>query len=240
MKITISKENYLKTIAEAESEGEPVIAATLARWLHVSPPAVTMAVKRLKRDNLVQVDRKGRIRLTPKGREIATRLLNRHHLIERMLTEVFGMEWYKVHEEAEQLEHAVSEDFEKKLIERLGLDKPCPHGNIVGPDTPELRRKRGLKPLSELAESERAEVTCVYERDRQLLEYLDSLGIKPGVNFQVLQRNYDQTLSLRVGRRKVVIGPEASSKVWVRPLPPSNQPRTRTSKTTDENQAAQQ
>ena len=92
MKITISKENYLKAIAEAESEGEPVIAATLARWLNVSAPAVTMAIKRLKRDSLIRVGRDGQLSLTPGGRDIANRVLNRHHLIERMLTEIFGME----------------------------------------------------------------------------------------------------------------------------------------------------
>ena len=83
MKITISKENYLKAIAEAESEGEPVIAATLARWLNVSAPAVAMAIKRLKRDALIRVSKDGQICLTPAGRDIANRLLNRHHLIER-------------------------------------------------------------------------------------------------------------------------------------------------------------
>jgi len=90
VKITISKENYLKAIAEAESEGETVIAATLTRWLNVSAPAVTMAIKRLKRDGLIRVGKEGQITLTPEGHEIAERLLNRHHLIERMLTEIFG------------------------------------------------------------------------------------------------------------------------------------------------------
>ena len=84
MKITISKENYLKAVAEAESEGESVIAATLSRWLNVSAPAVTMALRRLKRDGFIQIDPDGRITLTAAGREIANRLLNRHHLIERI------------------------------------------------------------------------------------------------------------------------------------------------------------
>src|SRR5271155_3575074 len=136
LKITISKENYLKAIAEAESEGEPVIAATLARWLHVSAPAVTMAIKRLKRDSLIRVGRDGQLSLTPGGRDIANRVLNRHHLIERILTEIFGMEWYKVHDEAEQLEHAVSADFERRLRERLGEGDACPHGNLPGLDRP--------------------------------------------------------------------------------------------------------
>jgi len=81
VKITISKENYLKTIAEAESEGETVIAATLTRWLNVSAPAVTMAIKRLKRDGLIRVGKEGQITLAAEGKEIANRLLNRHHLI---------------------------------------------------------------------------------------------------------------------------------------------------------------
>src|SRR2546421_10750828 len=95
VKITISKENYLKAIAEAESEGETVIAATLTRWLNVSAPAVTMAIKRLKRDGLIRVGQEGPITLTPEGHEIAGRLLNRHPLIERMRPEIVGVEWDK-------------------------------------------------------------------------------------------------------------------------------------------------
>ena len=119
LKITISKENYLKTIAEAESEGETVIAATLARWLKVSAPAVTMAIRRLKRDQLIRVADEGQITLTRAGRGIANRLLNRHQLIERMLTEIFGMEWYKVHEEAEQLEHVTEAPLRERQRVRL-------------------------------------------------------------------------------------------------------------------------
>ncbi|HXG33701.1 MAG TPA: metal-dependent transcriptional regulator [Bryobacteraceae bacterium] len=218
MKITISKENYLKTIAEAESEGETVIAATLVRWLNVSAPAVAMAIKRLKRDGLIRVGEGGQLSLTPAGREIANRLLNRHHLIERMLTEIFGMEWYKVHEEAEQLEHAVSEDFERRLAEKLGTDAPCPHGNRVGMDTPEDRRRRGLVPLDEASAASDVEVVSVFERDRSLLEYLDGLGLRPGVRLRVLGRNWDETLNLQVDGRHVQLGRSAAGRVWVRPI----------------------
>ena len=102
--ITVSKEDYLKAILEAESEGETVISATLAHWLKVSPPAVTMAVRRLKKDGFVRVQADGQVRLTPAGRKIARRLTLRHHLVERMLCEVFGMEWYKVHDEPGHVE----------------------------------------------------------------------------------------------------------------------------------------
>ncbi|HYL35589.1 MAG TPA: metal-dependent transcriptional regulator [Bryobacteraceae bacterium] len=222
MKITISKENYLKTIAEAESEGEPVIAATLARWLKVSAPAVTMAIKRLKRDALIRVGRDGQISLTPAGRDIANRLLNRHHLIERMLTEIFGMEWYKVHDEAEQLEHAVSADFERHLAERLGTGEACPHGNRVERDTPQDRRDRGWKPLDEIPSGAEATVVSVFERDRRLLEYLNGLGIHPGATVRMLASNYDDTVTLRINAKSVQLGRGAASKVWVEPrLAPS-------------------
>jgi DtxR family Mn-dependent transcriptional regulator len=215
LKITISKENYLKAIAEAQAEGESVIAATLARWLHVTPPAVTMALRRLKRDGCIQVDKEGRVTLLQEGRRIADRLLHRHHLIERMLTELFGMEWYKVHEEAEQLEHAVSAEFERLLGDRLGPDGACPHGNPPGLDSPAERRRRGWKQMYELESGLSGKVISVYERDRNLLEYLNSLGIRPGSAFQVVARNYDDTLSLKIEGRQVQLGRMAAERIWV-------------------------
>jgi len=213
-RITISKENYLKAIAEAESEGELVKAVTLSRWLHVSAPAVTMATRRLMRDNLIRMAKDGHITLTPAGREIASRLLSRHHLIERMLAEIFGLEWYKVHDEAEQLEHAVSADFEQKLIERLGPAGQCPHGNVLGVDTPSDRRARGLKPLEEAEAGEHVRVVCVFERDRSLLEYLDGNGIRPGVVVEIAQAG--DWIRLAGG---AAIEKAAAAGVWVSPSP---------------------
>ncbi len=212
LRITISKENYLKAIAEAESEGETVKAVTLVRWLGVSAPAVTMAIKRLRRDGLIQVGEEGQITLSAAGRDIANRLLNRHHLIERMLTEIFGLEWYKVHDEAEQLEHAVSADFERKLIDKLGTAIECPHGNVVGMDSPSHRRERGLKPLDEARPGDRLVVVSVFERDRKLLEYLDSVGIRPGV--EVAVSSADGEIELRTPGGIVRLERGAAGKVW--------------------------
>ena len=217
MRITISKENYLKAIAEAESAGEIVIAAALARWLEVSAPAVAMAIRRLKRDGLIRVSNSGSITLAKEGREIANRLIERHNLIERMLTEIFGMEWYKVHDEAEHLEHAVSADFERRLREKLGEGDACPHGNLPGLDRPQDRRERGWKPLDEVAGGSSIHVTSVFERDRKLLEYLDGLGIRPGSALRVVTRNCDDTMTLRIGGEAVQLGCAAASKVWTSP-----------------------
>jgi DtxR family Mn-dependent transcriptional regulator len=214
--ITVSKEDYLKAILEAESEGQSVIPALLANWLSVSPPAVTMAVKRLKRDAYLTVKPDGVIRLTSKGKRAAYHTALRHHLIERMLSEVFGMEWYQIHVEAERLEHAVSPAFEAKLIEKLGKKGTCPHGNGVLPETPVQRRKRGLLPLSESTEATAYVVTSLYERDPKLLIFLHELGIVPGARVNVLSRNYDKTLRLATPTGEATLGNSATEKVWVK------------------------
>jgi DtxR family Mn-dependent transcriptional regulator len=213
--ITVSKEDYLKAILEAECEGEQVIAARLAHWLSVSAPAVTMALRRLKRDRLVSVRQDGRIQLTAEGRAIARQLVTRHHLIERMLHEVFGMAWYKVHDEAERLEHAVSGDFEELLAQKLGRGGICPHGNAATPEQPKAKRKRGLLPLSETLPGCRYEVRSIYERDRKLLEFLEHKGIRPGTGLKIQARNYDGTLSLTIDGKAVALGGPAAEKIWV-------------------------
>jgi len=215
MKLTISKEDYLKAIAEAQSEDEPVIAATIARWLKLTPPAVALALRRLERDKLIRIAGSGRISLTGAGRQISDRLRKRHHLIERMLTEMLGMEWYKVHDEAERLEHAVSDELERKLIQNLGEEGPCPHGNDINTSAAG-RRKAGLRLLDEVPAGSRVKVVGMYERDRSLLEYLDGLGLRPGSQVQVLSRNYDDTMTLDFDGKRVHLGQAAARKIWVK------------------------
>jgi DtxR family transcriptional regulator, Mn-dependent transcriptional regulator len=213
--ITISKEDYLKAIAEAEAEGETVIPATLSHWLNVTRPAVTFALKRLTKDGLVSVKAGGHIRLTSEGRSIAERTIVRHHLIERMLSEIFGMAWYEVHDEAERLEHAVSAAFEERLVERLGHKETCPHGNGLALRSPAERRKKGLRLLTEVEPGSKWIVASVYERDRKLLEFFDQEGIRPGTHIALEARNYDGTVSLSVDKRKIRLGVPAAEKVWL-------------------------
>jgi len=214
--ITISKEDYLKAVLEAESEGQTVISSTLAHWLSVSPPAVTMALKRLKRDGYVLVKPDGIVRLTAKGKETAYRTARRHHLIERMLSEMFGMDWYRVHDEAERLEHAVSPAFEAKLIEKLGERGTCPHGNAVLPESPAQLKKRGLLPLHEALEDVPYTVASLYERDPMLLIFLHRSGIGPNTQVKVVARNYDQTIAVETPSGTTTLGRPAAEKVWVK------------------------
>lgn len=213
--ITVSKEDYLKAILEAQSEGQTVISATLAHWLEVSAPAVTMALRRLKRDGLVHVGTDGVVQLTAKGKEIAQHTMLRHYLVERMLAEMFGMEWYRVHDEAERLEHAISPEFEARLLKKLGSKGACPHGNPILPESPAARRKRGLKLLSEAKPGAHLSISCFYERDRKLLEFLHSHGLAPGGKLRVISVNYDETVTIEASGKRVSLGRPAAEKVWV-------------------------
>lgn len=213
--ITVSKQNYLKAIAEAEAEGQEVISAALAHWLSVSRPAVTTALKRLKGDGLVRITKEGRVHLTDEGRAISDRTILRHQLIERMLVEVFDMPWYQVHDEAERLEHAVSPAFEQKLLEKFGRHNICPydHGDI--PHHAGERRRQGLRLLSEAEEGQTYLVASVYDRDRKLLEFLDREDIRPGSRFICQSQNYDSTVTLGIGKKAVRLGLSAARRIWV-------------------------
>src|SRR6202166_4814860 len=174
-----------------------------------------MALRRLKKDGLVRVQGDGHVGLTPAGRKIARKLTLRHHLIERMLSEIFGMERYRVHDEAERLEHAVSPDFESKLLAKLGQSGACPHGNLSELESPASRRHRGLTLLADAAPGSAYSVSGIYERDRRLLEFLEARGIRPGAKLRLLERNYDQTVTLSTTAGTISLGPSAAARVWV-------------------------
>ena len=213
---TVSREDYLKAIIEADSEGRTVTPTLLAHWLHVSPPAVTKALRRLRHDGFVD-PADSPVRLTEKGRGVAHRTAFRHHLIERMLSEIFGMEWHQIHGEAERLEHMISPAFEARLVAMLGETGNCPHGNGVLPEPPAAIRRRGLLSLAEAPLGIPCTVVSLFERDAQLLEYLYKLGIGPGVHLTVCAHNYDQTIGLALASGTVTLGRSAADQVWVRP-----------------------
>jgi DtxR family Mn-dependent transcriptional regulator len=145
-----------------------------------------------------------------------------------MLSEMFGMPWYEVHDEAERLEHAVSPAFEARLLEKLGERGTCPHGNSVLPDSPARRARRGLLTLAESSEQGEYMVASLYERDPKLLRFLHEIGIAPGGAVRVLRKNYDRTLTIETDSGAGTIGAPAAEKVWVMPssgAPASGMPK---------------
>jgi len=214
---SVSQEDYLKAIWELLEEGHPPISARIAEELAVTPPAVTAALKRMRRDDLVSVARDGRIDLTRKGRAVAERMALRHQLAELLLTDVIGLSWSKAHDEAERLEHAISPEVEALLLKRFAGKKSCPHGVPLRGGSAQLR-KQGAVLLSDLNAKDRAEVICVYEKDPRFLEFLDDLRLHPGAQLSVARREYDETLTLQVAGRTLHLGKPATSRIWVRQL----------------------
>ena len=125
-KLSTTIEDYLSLIFVLERDGEPVIGVQLAELLNVTPPTITNTLKRMVRDRLLVMDKKG-ARLTKAGRESAQTVLRRHMLTEWMM--VNRLPWAKLHQEAHNLEHAISAEAEAALLEELGHPQTCPHGN---------------------------------------------------------------------------------------------------------------
>ena len=124
-------EEYLEAILEIEEEGTTPIRARLVERLGLSAPAVSETVNRLVEHGYAELLDDRSLRLTPKGRAVATSIVRRHRLAERLLLDVIGLEWEKVHKEADRWEHAISADVEEKLVELLGDPATCPHGNPI-------------------------------------------------------------------------------------------------------------
>lgn len=215
-KTSVSREDYLKAIWGFIQEGQTPIAARLAEELDVTPPAVAAALKRMARDGYLRVRAGGVIRLTPKGRAIADKLVLRHRLAEKLLNEVIGVEWSRVHEEAERLEHGISDEVAALLLKRFGPDTTCPHGVPLRGGMAKLRRNRGALRLSEAQPGDRLEVLRVYEKDPTFLEFIERRRLRPRARLRVLRREYDETMTLAVGGRRVYLGQPATSRIWVR------------------------
>jgi DtxR family transcriptional regulator, Mn-dependent transcriptional regulator len=216
-KTSVSQEDYLKSIWEMLEEAQTPISARLAEELHVTPPAVTAALKRMTRDGHVRVERSGRIDLTRKGRAVAERLALRHQLAEMLLTEVIGLSWAKAHDEAERMEHAISPEVEALLLKRFGNKKSCPHGVPMRGGIAKLR-EHGAVLLAELRANDSAEIVCVYEKDRQFLEFLEGLHLRPSTKLDVVKREYDETMTLRANGKTLHLGKPATTRIWVRRL----------------------
>jgi DtxR family Mn-dependent transcriptional regulator len=182
-------EEYLETILAIEEEGVPPLRARLVERLGLSAAAVSETVSRLSGLGYVELRDDRTIRLTTKGRQLATTVVRRHRLAERLLTDVIGLEWEKVHREAARWEHAISADVEEKLVELLGDPVTCPHGNPI----PGSRRTAKDAPTMQLAHSDPGPVTVArisekLELNDESLRLLARARLIPGCTATVVGR----------------------------------------------------
>jgi DtxR family transcriptional regulator, Mn-dependent transcriptional regulator len=208
--LTRSVEDYLKAIYQISPEGRPASTSEIAHLLALSAPSVTGMVKRLSEQGLLEhVPYRG-VQLTWQGRRAALRMVRRHRLIEAYLVEFLGYSWDTVHEEAERLEHAVSDTLVERMASALGNPEVDPHGDPIPSADGFVHELSGV-PLSDVPVGETVAIHRVLESQPDRLRYIASLGLKPGVSITVVDRQpFDDLVTVEAGGQKHVIGRELS------------------------------
>lgn len=214
--LTPAVEEYLEAIYKMQQGDEPLIAARLAERMEVSPPTVADMLKRLQEGGLAKVNRKDGIRLTRQGTEAAETLVRRHRLAERLLTDVLGLSWDEVHEEACRLEHAISGPVEERLLEVLGNPETCPHGHPI-PGVTAKKKEEEAGPLSALSVGDEGVIERVTEEEPQLLQYLADLGLLPGAKISIKEvAPFRGPVLVKVSGAQYALGQEVAAKIMVR------------------------
>jgi DtxR family Mn-dependent transcriptional regulator len=206
--LTRSVEDYLKAIYQLSPEGRPASTSEIAHLLALSPPSVTGMVKRLSEHGLLEHIPYRGVQLTDEGRRAALRMVRRHRLIEAYLVEFLGYSWDTVHEEAERLEHAVSDSLIDRMAVALGHPEVDPHGDPI-PSADGSIHELACTPLSDIPIGETVEIHRVNESQPERLRYIASLGIRPGIEVTVVDRQpFDDLVTIEVGGERHVIGRE--------------------------------
>jgi DtxR family Mn-dependent transcriptional regulator len=218
-KITQAIEDYLRTIYALEEEVQPVIAARVAEEVGVTPSTMVSTLRRLEGEGYLKVVRRKEIHLTPEGKQVAERILRRHFLLERFLTDLLGLDWVKAHQEAHRLEHALSQEVEDRLAKLLGYPTTCPHGNPIPSKDAEWSPRSKGTPLHKISAGEEVELDHITEggeRDARLLGFLQEHHLVPGTKVRVLDVAPSLGLmSLKVGQDEFSLGIEAAKKIRV-------------------------
>lgn len=208
-------EDYLKTIYALGMDGTHVTPSKLAERFSVSPAAVTKMMKRLQSLNLIIYSRSNGVCLTQEGDKIALEILRHHRLIELYLIKALGYSWDQVHEEAERLEHVISEVFEEKIDEYLGFPTHDPHGDPI-PTKDGVLLEQTTVPLNVLTPGDESQIERVSDTDSDMLKYMEKLGIAPGVSIEYIKEEpYGGSIHIKVNGEKCSIGRELATKIFV-------------------------
>lgn len=215
MTISEKMRDYLKAIHSLQGDEGEVTVSKVADHLSVAVASVSNMVKRLDERGLVHRTPSRRVGLTEEGEREALRLIRAHRLIELFLTEVVGLPWDQVHDEAERLEHAVSDRLVERLAELLGHPSADPHGDPI-PTEEGVVDEEALATLTDLEVGQRAEVRRVTAQNPDMLQYLSSVGLTPDQTLTLLDKGpFEGPLTLRIGTDEQIIGWKVARKVQV-------------------------
>lgn len=215
--LTTSIQDYLKNIYELTENGEAATTNALSKKLNISAPSVTGMIQKLAsaRPALVEYQKHQGVTLTKEGRKAALEVIRHHRLLEAWLVQTLGYSWDEVHEEAERLEHVISEDFERRIAAAMGNPVRDPHGEPI--PTADLKMPSDEStPLSSLRPTQTATIKRVKASDKELLRYLDGLGLVPGAQIEVTDYSpFDHNLTIRAGRKSFVLGLNITGKIFI-------------------------
>jgi DtxR family transcriptional regulator, Mn-dependent transcriptional regulator len=215
---TEAVEDYAKAIYGLQRYEEgPVTTTALAERLGVAPSSVTAMLKRLDELGLVRYEPYHGVTLTAAGEKVALEVIRHHRLIEAFLADALGMPWDRVHDEAEVLEHYISEDLERRIAEALGDPELDPHGDPIPTADLDLAADRTAA-LAELAAGDGGVFARVSDSDPAMLRHLAGLGIRPGARVAVLGADpFGGPLRVEVGGRQHALGAELAAKMRIEP-----------------------
>jgi DtxR family Mn-dependent transcriptional regulator len=214
---TAAEEDYLESLFWLFEAGLPMTGANLARAMQLSAPTVHEMLGRLERDGYVVRDEGRTINFTPDGREHAERIVSRHRMIERFLTDVVGVPWDDVHEEAEQLEHAMTPRFEAYVRTTVGEAKTCPHGHPI-----RVGERIDGVPLADCTPGAKVTILRLENEAEDLLHYLKEAGIEPGLEGEVTSNDGQNVTVSSDGRTATVTWSVAETvSVIADPSPPA-------------------
>ncbi len=209
-------ENYAKALYELQArEPEGVGTTAVAQRLGVTPASASGMLRRLAKEGVVEYAPYRGARLTPEGERIALEMIRHHRLIELFLAEVLGMPWDRVHEEAEVLEHHISEELEELIAAKLGEPAIDPHGDPI-PDRDLAIRSDDSVPLTEVEPGEEAVFTRVSDSDAAMLRYLAERSIQPGAKLSIRSREpFGGPVIVEIGGRTHPLGPKLAESMRV-------------------------
>ena len=213
--LTHAAEDYLKSIYKLQEKGTKVSTGLLAETLNVKPASATGMLKKLKAMKLVCQERYQEITLTEAGRVVALEIIRHHRLLELYLFKALGVPWENVHEEAEKLEHVISEDVEERIDAILGYPTADPHGAPI-PDKNGVVAQTAYIPMTTLRKAQTCVVAEVSDNDSALLQYLGELNLYPGTAFRVLDvAPFEGPFTIDIAGHPVVIGREVAKHIYV-------------------------
>jgi len=216
---TVAEEEYLQTIYWLREAKLPITGANIARAMQLSAPTVHEMVGRLETDGYVRRNENKSLEFTESGHDHATAIVRRHRLIERFLTDVLGIPWHEVHEEAERLEHAMSPVLEERMLAAIGDAKTCPHGHPIV----EGAREEGV-PLADVEEGAKVRILRFENEAEDLLLYLKEAGLYPGLEGK-LATSGDEEVAVEAGGDRFAVTRSVAETVSVI-ADPSPPPRT--------------